>query len=768
MIQLSHYGTVSLVNELNTMMSTETDEISLVELQSTDDRYPLYGDLILEPDKPLNRITANKNGTWGVAVDPVLGRKLSIGVGDKVSIGDLEVEIRALIIQQPDRRLSANWRAAPVLISDEALLASGLIQPGSRVDYDYYLKTDVDPRQWRDLFYQAFPEGKWEVRTFEDRSRRIAERLDQIASGLIIIALSTLFIGGMGVFNTIQAYLGSKLKTIATLRSLGMRHGKISAIYLLQVGILSGGSSLLGVLIGSGLSVIGALVAAADLPVTTSLIDLLLPNVMALLFGFLTAYTFALPAIGKALSVQPATLFRGIGREKMQIGFNWLLATSISGVLLVSLIWFAVPDSLFSIGFVLVVALLLLLLDLIVRGLRRWAQALGDHPKLSGRFALGLAIANLHRPGTPLRSSLLSLGSSLTLLVACTLIVASLVRAINRTIPEESPALVLYDVLAYQKEGVEKTIQEASTLKGIDMVPLVRSRITAVNGNPLKERAMVDRDELQEALRDEYKLSHGTVNIDKVRVIKGEWWQEPVEGMPKLAMEDREANILRLELGDIVSFNIEGLPLEAEIAAIYSQKGMQTRFWFEGILSEGALKPFVQTYVGAVYLDDEEAIAVQNRLAQTASNVVTVRTASILDAAQEILGKASAGLAVVAGVSFVASLFVLISVMATGRTRQIYDATVLHCLGARLSVIRKSLHLEYMLLAFITSLFAFLLGSAIALPFLQLRLKLPSQDLIWLGALTAIVVSLVSLSLGARYLLRRLRIKPAILLRSAG
>ncbi|WP_020405809.1 hypothetical protein [Hahella ganghwensis] len=82
-----------------------------------------------------------------------------------------------------------------------------------------------------------------------------------------------------------------------------------------------------------------------------------------------------------------------------------------------------------------------------------------------------------------------------------------------------------------------------------------------------------------------------------------------------------------------------------------------------------------------------------------------------------------------------------------------------------MSDIRQSLHLEYLLLALITSAFAVLLGSAIALPLLELRLKLPSQDLVYLGVITAVTVSTVSLGMGARYLLRRLKLKPALLLR---
>ena len=85
-----------------------------------------------------------------------------------------------------------------------------------------------------------------------------------------------------------------------------------------------------------------------------------------------------------------------------------------------------------------------------------------------------------------------------------------------------------------------------------------------------------------------------------------------------------------------------------------------------------------------------------------------------------------------------------------------------------MSSIRQSLQMEYLLLALLASLFAVLLGTAIALPLLQWRLKLPSLDLVWLGALVAVGVSSLALGFGAAYLMRRLRLRPAALLRSSG
>lgn len=763
-------GTHSLVIETDTMLGTQEGQFLLVELQSVDSRYPLYGELQLSSDDTLAAVTAFADGHWGIAIDPVLATRLGIDIGDTVYIGALEMKVRALVLKQPDRNLNANWRGTPALLAAGALQASGLIQPGSRVDYDYRIATEIPVERWRSRFNKRFPDHGWRVRTFEDRSQRIAERLGQLASGLLIIAFSTLFIGGLGVFNSIQSYLQTKLKTIATLRALGLRNGRLARVYLLQVAMLAGGSSLLGCLLGAGLALIGAQVVAAQIPIPTSLSGLLVPGIVAIAFGLLTAFTFALPAIGRAIAVQPASLFRGMETANQTIpaaSLSWWIATAIGAISIVTLVLIALPDPLFGLGFVLVVAVLILLLDLIVRGVRQLARRLSNRPDLNLSFALRLALANLYRPGAPLRSSLLSLGSALTLLVACTLIVTALLRAFNSTIPAEAPALVLYDIIDNQLADVAAVIAQSASVERIVTSPLVRSRITAINEGPLETHFEALQKNQLDAVNNEYKLSYSTNNIDSVRLVEGEWWSGEITGTPKMAMEDREFNRLGLKLGDTVDFMIGGSALNAEIVAIYAQKGMQTRFWFEGILSAGALDPFINRYVGTVYMDDTEAIDVQQRIARVAPNVISIRTASLLASAGEILGQATAGLAMVAGVSLGASLLVLISVMAAGRTRQIYEATILHSLGTRLRVIKQSLYMEYLLLALITSTFSILVGSAIALPLLQVRLKLPSQDLIWIAIIVAVGVSTLSLSLGARYLLRRLALKPATLLRDA-
>ena len=755
-------GEVSLLIELDTMMGTEAGDFQLVEVQSVDEQYPLYGDLTLAPARPLSEVTRYRDGMYGMAVDPVLADRLSISMGDKVDIGELVLEVRAVITEQPDRSLSANWRGSPVMISEEALMATGLVRPMSRVEYEYRVQTDEDPDAWQAALFARFPGTDWEVSTFLDRSDRIGERLAQAASGLLIIGFSTLFIGGLGVFNSVQAYLQGKLGTIATLRSIGLRDRRLAQVYLLQILIMSGLSCFAGAVLGFFLSLAGAMFAATQVQVDTVVTSALLPSLLAAVFGLITAMTFAAPAIGRALSVDPAVLFRSLDGVQTGTPRSWWMATLCGSVLIVALVLYVLPDPIFALSFVGTVIGLLLMLEGIVRLIRRVALNMDGRSSTRRYFALHLALANMHRNGSALRVSLLTLGSALTLLVACTVLVSSLLDAIAGTIPEESPDLVMYDIAPYQVEEVTAAL-EAGSARRIDMAPLVQGRLAVINGESPDAGSSL---EAQREARDEHKLTYRAGNIDGVTMVRGGWWPDDAPAdRAFVVMEDREADQIGLEVGDILTFNIEGRQLEAELTGIYRQQGLQTRFWFEAILSDGVLDPYISRYVAASYMPPEKAITAQNEIASMAPNVVSVRTATIVATAKDLLGKAVAGLAVVSAVAFTVSLLVLTGVMASHRSRQVYYSTILHTIGARLSVIRQSLSMEYVLLAMVTSVFALVLGILIALPMLHFQLRLPLTFPLWPALIAAFGVSTACLYAGASYLMRRLHLQPATLLR---
>jgi len=761
---LTQNAQVSRVLELRSMLGTPDGDFTVVELQSVDDAYPLYGQVQLEPQISLQQAVdqSAESGLWGAAYDPALVEQLGLQTGQIVSIGDLQVELRALILEQPDRSLRADFRGPPVIVDERALEASGLLSPTSLIDYDYRIRTDRDPVEWREELKAAFPDASWEVDTVKERGEFIGRRLDQVASVLLLIGFSTLLIGGLGVANSVGAYLQTKLHTLATLQSLGARAPQVASVYIGQITLLATLASTAGALTGTTVAWLVAKSLSDRLPIEPTLQTLLLPTLMAIALGVCTALAFTLPALGRTLSVPTGSLIRGLATGDEEIPKAYKLATiviSALGVLL--LVWF-VPEPLIGAAFVVFILLLLLLLDSIVNLISTTAEKLSHRSSLDGMFALRMAVAGLYRPGASLRPMLLSLGTALTLLVASALVIASTRNTLLETVPENAPSLVFYDLQKDQVQNFNNVVADTEGYKTHAVAPLVLGRLTRVNGENLTDSSVAKR--ALEA-NDEHKLSYRLKNIDNTTVDRGEWWPDDYSGPPLVAMEDREADQLELKTGDKLQFNIMGQNIDVTLAAIYTQARFQTSFWLEAVFTNEVLDPFISRHIGSVALTPGADIAAQSALGENFPNVVTIRTAKVLAATKSILSSASLAMMLIAAVSLSASVLVMASVVAVNRQRQIYEASVLHAMGTRMSDVMKSVVFEYGLLAVVLSLFAMVVGSILAQTMLTYWLKISSSGSFWTGALVAVAASTLCLFAGALWLLLTLKATPAALLK---
>ena len=755
---------VSRVLELRTMLGTEDGDFTVVELQSVDDAYPLYGQMLLEPETTLQQAVAlsPESGLWGAAFDPALIQQLGLQTGQTVHIGDLQVELRAVILQQPDRSLRADFRGPPVIIDERALEQSGLLLPTSLIDYDYRIRTNKDPIKWREDLIKAFPDASWEVETVKERGEFIGRRLDQVASVLLLIGFSTLLIGGLGVANSVGAYLQTKLRTLATLQSLGARAPQVASVYIGQITLLALLASTVGAIFGSTVAWLSAKSLSNKLPIEPNLQALAVPTLMAIALGLCTALIFTLPTLGRTLNAPTGSLIRGIdvGQSATPKVYRW--STVVIGVLgALLLVWF-VPQPLVGAGFIVFILLLLLLLDTIVKLIRASAAKFSKSSVLDGQFALRMAIAGLYRPGASLRPMLLSLGTALTLLVTSALVIASTYKTLQDTVPNRAPSLVFYDL---QKDQVQNFNNEVAAIDGYQshaVAPLVLGRLTRVNGEYLTDSSVAER--ALEA-NDEHKLSYRYKNIDNTKVDRGEWWPDNYNGPPLVAMEDREADQLGLKTGDKLQFTIMGQPIDVTLVAIYAQARFETSFWLEAVFTNNVLDPFISRHIGSVTLTPDTDIAAQSTLGESFPNVVTIRTAKILAASREILSGASLAMMLIAAVSLGASVLVMASVVAVNRQRQVYEASVMHAMGTRMGEVMKSVVFEYGLLSVVLSLFAICVGSILGQALLTYWLKISSSGSLWAGAIVAVAASTLCLFAGALWLLLTLKATPAVLLK---
>jgi putative ABC transport system permease protein len=143
---LDAHGTVSVAATTRAMARTGDGRSTLVEVKAVDAAYPLFGAVATDPKMPLSDVFAQKNGVFGAAVDPALLTRLDLKIGDRITIGNEAIELRAALTGEPDKLAGGLGLGPRLLISETALRGSGLLQPGSLVRWLYRLRLPADTR----------------------------------------------------------------------------------------------------------------------------------------------------------------------------------------------------------------------------------------------------------------------------------------------------------------------------------------------------------------------------------------------------------------------------------------------------------------------------------------------------------------------------------------------------------------------------------------------------------------------------------------------
>jgi len=174
---LEKHGDVSTVATMRAMARSKAGRMTLIELKAVDNSYPLFGAVTITPAMTLPVLLAEKNGTYGAAVDASLLTRLDLKVGDRITIGQASIELRATLVDEPDQLGTGIALGPRVLVSDAALRASGLLQPGSLVSWLYRLRlpeaasSDAAVASVEQQAKTGFPDAGWQIRTRDKASR---------------------------------------------------------------------------------------------------------------------------------------------------------------------------------------------------------------------------------------------------------------------------------------------------------------------------------------------------------------------------------------------------------------------------------------------------------------------------------------------------------------------------------------------------------------------------------------------------------------------
>lgn len=718
--ELNVFKSIGAISETATMRTMarrlDASEQALTELKAVDSAYPLAGTIGIAGGGSFADAIANN----GVVADPMLLERLGLKVGDRMKLGDAEVEIRATLLSEPDAVADRLTYGPRVFISTATFESSGLVKPGTLIRWRYAVDQPAGAaedraslKQLRAATAARLPEAGFTALDRHDPNPQITRTLDRLRQFLILIGLASLMVGGVGIANAVSTFIDKRVKVIATLRSVGATGRQVIGIFLVQILAMSAIGIAIGLALGVLVPGIIDRLYGDVLPVRAEFSVSPQSLIVAGLYGFLVALLFALWPLGRAENVRASVLFR----EQLQTTQGRpraVILVSIA-VILAALIGLALATSeprriaVFVIGGLIAMLVVFTGLGILVTRLARRL------PRPSSP-ALALAIRNIGAPDGLTRSVILSLGTGLSLLVAVALANASLVDELKSRLPDQSPDYFLLDVPKDKYEELATFVEQRAPGATMIEAAMLRGRLVKLKGTPVEQ--IKAPPEAQWVLSGDRGLSYADAVPDGSTVTSGAWWPADYAGPPLVSFERELAEKLNVTVGDSVTVNVLGRNIDATISNLRDVKWESLAINFVMVFSPNTLKAAPHNLLATITLPDgvdaRAEADLARQLGKSYPSVSAIRVRDAIDQFNKVFAKVMTAVQAAGSVTLAAGALVLAGALATAQRRRVLEAVILKTIGARRSQILAAHAYEYALLASIAALVAILLGGAVA------------------------------------------------------
>lgn len=742
-------------------MAVLGDRRSLTQIKAVDDAYPLVGTLRLSPDMPVEQALAGSDGRPGLVMHPMLADRLGAAPGDTIRLGTKAFVLTALIEREPDTS-SAGFGLGPRTIVKRADLdGSGLLQPGTLFSSLYRL--DVPPGTDLSGLRQeaeAALEGSG-LRWSDARNGApgIAEFVDRLGAFLILVGLSGLAVGGVGIAAALRAYLAGKVRVIAILRTLGADQATVFLCYLIQVSVLAALGIAAGLLLGVGVPIALAAVIEARLPVPAVFAVYPAPMIEAAVYSALTVLIFTLWPLAQAREVKPAALYRDADAARTWPKPRFIAATLAAIALLIAAAAYFSGNLWLTLWTAGGITGALLLLAIAGIGMRHLAHRL--RPYTRGRVALGWALAAIGGPGSTASAVVLSLGLGLSVLAAIGQIDRNLREAIEGDLPERAPSYFFVDIQRDQMPGFSARLDGDAGVDRVDAAPMLRGVLTEINGRPAAETA---GDHW--VLQGDRGVSYAATLPQRSTITDGAWWAPDYTGAPQVSFAREEALEMGLALGDAITVNILGRDITARVTSFREVDFSTAGMGFIIIMNEAALVNAPHSFIATIYAEDSAEAAILRDLSDQFPNITAIRVKDAVEQVSDLLAGLASATAWGASATLLTGFLVLIGAAAADQRARRYEAAILKTLGASRARILTGLALRAGLLGAAAGLVA--LGAGIAGAWAVSHFIMETRYSVVWGSAVLIIAGGAGISLlaGLGFALGPISVRPASILRA--
>ena len=675
--KVKEFATVSEMIEFSTMLSTtgrKKNKSLFTRIKTVDEKYPLYGNIVYEPDGAYERMQRESNT---ILVNESLSKTLNIKINEQVKVQDQNFKVIGIIKSVPDVSgfvAFGDWALAGKQTL-EILKLNGI---GNFLNYEYKVRFNENNRseEIEKKIEEIFKDDqKVKIRYPENSASGIKRIINNFSQFLSLVSISAMLIAGIGIANTLLSFINQNNMSIAVRKAVGFYSGNIKKLYYFQlfillfiVTIVAYGSSFLIVPIvdkylseGLGLNVY---------PVFS------LSNLLKIfIVGLLVLIIFSIPTISSIDQVKASNLFRNVF-QNLQFYYS-------KRSVVLSLVLLSILILLFTIGseqpsyslgyfaaFFVCLIIFFLLSKLIIFFLKKF--------KSSSLIPLKVSIKNITQTKSITPITVMSLGLGVTLLLTLALVGTNFQREIAKSIPDIAPDYFFVGIQNGERDKFEKGILDIDPNVNFEIVPMVSSGIVKINGIDPNTYIKPDNDSYW-VIGSERRSSWVENPPKDNPILEGEWWDLSKSDQLQISLDAKVAKDLNIQLGDIFTLNIYGREIEGKIINFREVDYRDLSINFAMLFNPQFAKNIPHEYLATAKFNSDNFN--ETEMLEIMPSLSIIKIADYLLKVTAVLNKVFIAVTLISTVTIVIGLIVISSaIMVQGKVKE-YQNLVFKILG---------------------------------------------------------------------------------------
>lgn len=672
------------------------EELLLSGVKAVQDGFPLRGEMRTAPapfaPDAATQALPRPGEAW---VAQRLLTNLGLQMGDAVEVGAHVLKITRVITFEPGRVGNPFGIAPRLLMRMADVPATGVVQPGSRLTYQYlFAGREVDVAGFREWLEPRLGPSHELVGVKEGR-RAVASALERAERFLGLAVLAAIVLAGVAVAMAARRYSERHFDMSAMLRCMGATQRDLLGLYLPQLLVIGLLASAVGCILG-WVAQYGLLYLLAGLLPATPSAPHAWPVFAGFATGLVTLAGFALPPVMRLKDVPPLRVLR---RDLLPLPSRAWLIYGAALCAIVAVMW-RYTDSWpltlsVLVGGIALAALLSLLALLLLSLSRRFNTRVG----VAWRFGLN----NLWRRRRSSISQILAFSLTLMAMAVVALVRTDLLTTWQAQLPADVPNHFAINILPDQVEEFERFMDDAGVVTA-QLYPMVRGRLVKINGTAV-QKAVTKEESSDNALNRELNLTWTTELQEDNRMLTGRWWQPEDTGKPRVSVESKLAERLEIEPGDELGFSIGGQTISAEVTSIRYVKWDSFRPNFYMVFPPQVINRFPTTYMTSFKLAKEEKPLLRELVARYPA-VTVLEMDRVIEQVGRIFRQVTLTVEYVLVFTLLAGFAVLFAALQASQDDRLYEGALLRALGGSRRQLRTGHLAEFTALGGLAGLLA--------------------------------------------------------------